>query len=217
MAETRDLIRSLAADAAPVRRLASPLARISVWLGLAVVIVVTLGISHGLRPNLTERLADPLFVTGILAAFATGILAAVAAFMLCLPDRSTLWGVLPVPAALIWVSTIGYGCLTDWVAIGPGGISPGAAVDCFSTLTLVGTPLSLALVLMMRHVRYLRTGPVTICGALAVAAITAAALSLFHDLDATILTLMWNLGTAALFLALGGIYGRTIRIKGVAR
>ncbi len=37
-------------------------------------------------------------------------------------------------------------------------------------------------------------------GSLAVAAITATALSLFHVIDATAMILMWNVGTAALFM-----------------
>jgi hypothetical protein len=47
-------------------------------------------------------------------------------------------------------------------------------------------------------------------GGLAVAAITATALSLFHTVDATVMILMWNLGTAVLFAALAGVFGRRI-------
>ena len=60
----------------------------------------------------------PIFVVGMLGALATGILAAVASFKVSLPDSSRWWLVLPVPALVIWVSTISYGCLTDWVSIG---------------------------------------------------------------------------------------------------
>jgi hypothetical protein len=45
-------------------------------------------------------------------------------------------------------------------------------------------------------------------GALAVAALTSFALSLDHDLDATVMILVWNLGTAALITAIGGLLGR---------
>jgi hypothetical protein len=45
---------------------------------------------------------------------------------------------------------------------------------------------------------------------LAVAAIAATALSLFHDLDATIMILIWNIGLAAVLVALGGAYGRVL-------
>jgi hypothetical protein len=46
-----------------------------------------------------------------------------------------------------------------------------------------------------------------LCGSLAVAALTATGLSLFHDLDASVLTLAWNLGTAGLFVGLGTLCG----------
>lgn len=45
-------------------------------------------------------------------------------------------------------------------------------------------------------------------GRLAVAAITATALSLFHVIDVTMMILMWNLGTAVLLIGLGGLFGR---------
>jgi len=43
---------------------------------------------------------------------------------------------------------------------------------------------------------------------LAVAATTATALSLFHVIDATVMILMWNFGTAVLFLGLAGVFGQ---------
>jgi hypothetical protein len=48
---------------------------------------------------------------------------------------------------------------------------------------------------------------VAVAGSLSVAAITATALSLFHDLDASVMILIWNLGTSTLIVALGGALG----------
>jgi len=47
-------------------------------------------------------------------------------------------------------------------------------------------------------------------GGLAVAASTAFALSLFHDLDASVMILMWNLGVAASLPGLRACFGRPI-------
>jgi len=47
-------------------------------------------------------------------------------------------------------------------------------------------------------------------GGLAVAAITATALSLFHNHDATVLILVWNLGTTALIMGPGALFGRSM-------
>ena len=80
-------------------------------------ILVLLAVSHGARPDLAQRLQQPTFVVSILASLLTGILAAIASFLVSLPDRSRGWLLLPLPALIVWISTIGYGCLTDWVSV----------------------------------------------------------------------------------------------------
>jgi hypothetical protein len=206
--KTPDLIDALVECATPVRRLRPPLVRAGMWLALAAVILALLAIGHGVRADLAERLHQPVFAVSIAAALATGILAAAAAFMVSLPDRSQWWLLLPAPALAVWVGTIGYGCLTDWVSIGPDGVRFGETLRCFATLVLTSVPLAIALAVMLRYAALLRPGAVTLAGAVAVAAITSSALSLFHDLDATMMILIWNLGVAALITGLGGVFGR---------
>jgi hypothetical protein len=203
---TPDLIESLVARAKPVRRLRPPAARAALWLLLAAAIVSLLAISHGLRPDLGARLGQPLFVTGLAASLLTGVLAAVVAFIVSLPDRSRLWLLLPSPALALWVSTIGYGCLSGWVSVRPDGVALGEAADCFATLVLTSVPLWLAMLLMLRHVALLRSAAAAVAASLAVAAIASTALALFHDLDASVMILMWNLGTAALLVGLGSVF-----------
>ena len=138
----------------------------------------------------------------------TGVLAAIAAFLVSLPDRSRLWLLLPVPALIVWLSNVGYQCLIQWVAIGPDGMSFGEAARCFATLVLTSLPLSLAMLVMLRYAAPLNPTAATFMGSLAVAATTATALSLFHVIDATVMILMWNFGTAVLFLGLAGVFGQ---------
>jgi hypothetical protein len=207
MITTPDLINALAANVTPVRRLRPPLARATFWLSVAAVILVLLAVSHGARPDLAQRLQQPTFVVGIGASLVTGILAAIASFLVSLPDRSRGWLLLPLPALLVWVSTIGYGCLTDWVDVTAGSVRLGEAARCFATLVLTSVPLSLLMFVMLRHAAPLRPMPVALTGSLAVAAMTASALSLFHEFDATIMILMWNLGSAAMLVGLGALLG----------
>ncbi len=145
-----------------------------------------------------------------MASALTGMLAAVAAFLVSLPDRSRLWLILPLPSLVLWFSNIGYQCLTGWISIGPEGIGLGEAARCFATLVLTSLPLSLALLVMLRYAAPLRPTAVTIMGSLAVAAITATALSVFHIMDATVMILMWNIGTAIIFAGLAAAFGRTM-------
>ncbi|CAE6814105.1 NrsF family protein [Paraburkholderia haematera] len=210
MTRTSDLIDMLVADATPVRRLWPPAARAACWLLFAAAVMLFVGIAHGVRADLLVKLHQPLFAIGVAAAMATGILAATGAFLASVPGMSRHWLLLPAPASLVWVATIGYGCLTHWVTIGPEGMSLGETARCFATLILVGTPLSLVMLIMLRHVARLSPGPVTMAGSLAVAAMTAVALSILHPLDASAMILLWNLGVAALYLSLSGRYGRRL-------
>lgn len=212
MTRTPDLIDLLVADAAPVRRLRSPATRAACWLLFAGLVMLCVGIAHGVRPDLGLKLRQPLCVIPIAAAMATGVLAAAGAFIASVPGRSRRWLLLPVPAAVGWLATIGYGCLTDWVVIGADGVSIGETARCFATLVLVSTPLSLVMLIMLRHVARLSPAPVTMVGSLSVAAMTAMALAILHPVDAAAMILLWNLGVTALFLWLSGRYGQRLLV-----
>jgi hypothetical protein len=203
---TPDLIESLATSMTPVRRLRPPLVRAGCWLLLAALILGLLAVSHGVRADLPERLQQAGFTIGTGASLLTGMCAAIAAFMLSLPDRSRLWLLLPIPALFVWLSMIGYQCLTQWISFEPNGMQPGETARCFATLALTGLPLSLAMLVMLRHAGRLRPTATAFTGSLAVGAITATGLSLFHELDATVMILLWNLGTAVIFIGFAGAF-----------
>lgn len=205
MITTPELIDVLAASAKPVRRLRPPVVRTGLWLSLAAAVFALLALSRGARPDLAQQLAQPAFVVGIVASLVTGVLAALASFLLSLPDRPRAWLLLPIPTLVIWVSTVVDGCLTNWVDIGPNGIRLGEAASCFATLLLTSLPLSIALFVMLRFAVWFRPTAVTLTGSLAVAAMTATALSVFHAFDATIMILVWNLGIAAIIVGLGSL------------
>ena len=209
MTRTPDLIDALVDTATPIRRLRPPIVRAALWLAFAVILLGLIAVAHGVRPDFSDRVRQPLFILGMLGTLATSILAAVASFRLSLPDSSRLWAVLPLPALALWVATIGYGCLTDWVSMDPG-IHLGEAVRCFATLLMTSIPLSIAMLVMLRYTALLQPLEVSVMGGLAVAAVTAFALSLFHDLDATVMILIWNLGVAVLIAALGSLFGRSM-------
>lgn len=208
MKNTSDLIDALADSITPVRRLHPPFVRAALWLSLAAVVLGLLCVAHGVRVDISMRLREPVFVVSMAGALATAVLAAMAAFKLSLPDSSRWWLLLPFPALAVWVSTIGYGCLTNWVRMDPEGIHMGEAARCFATLLLTSVPLSIAMLVMLRHAALLRPTAVAAIGGLAVAAMTSFTLSLIHDLDATIMILLWNLGTAALIAGLASLFGR---------
>lgn len=205
--KTSDLIAALARDLSPVRRLRPPFVRAACWLLLALMVLALLAISQGIRQDLAQRLHDPGFTVSLVSALLTGAFAALAAFQVSLPDRSRLWLLLPLPALALWMANIGYQCLTQWIAVDPQGITLGETVRCFATLVLTSLPLSLLMLVMLRYAAPLRPTAAILMGSLAVAAITAAALALFHVMDASLMILMWNLGTAAILTGLGALFG----------
>ena len=93
----------------------------------------------------------------------------------------------------------------------------GEAARCFATLLLTSVPLSIAMLIMLRHAALLRPTAVSAAGGLAIAAMTSFALSLLHDLEATIMILIWNLGVAALIAGLASAFGRPTLLWVAAR
>ena len=136
MTSTPDLIDLLVADAKPVRRLQPPAVRALYWLVFAALMLTLVAVGHGVRPDLMLKLHQPVFATSVVAALMTGVLAAMASFIASVPGRSRRWLLLPAPALAVWTSTIGYGCLTGWVSIGPDGMSLGETARCFATLAM---------------------------------------------------------------------------------
>jgi len=210
---TPQLIDRLCAGATPVQRLRPPLLRAGAWLLFAALALIVLAALHGTRPDLALRLRQPELVAMLAGSLLTGVLAALAAFHLSLPDRSRWWLFLPAPAIVLWLATIGYGCLTSWVSIGPGGIQLGSTLECLRTLVLASLPPWVLLLAMLRSTAWLDPSSVALMSGVAIAGIAATAMSILHQLDATVLVLLWNLGSAAVIVALGGGLGRRILLK----
>jgi hypothetical protein len=206
--KTPDLIDALVDRATPVRRLRPPLVRAAMWLLFAALVLALIVAGHGLRPDIVDRLRQPVFVLSMIAALATGILAAIASFQISLPDRSRSWLLLPAPALIAWLSTIGYGCVFDWVSVTPNDNRIGETVRCFATLLLTSVPLSIAMLVMLRYAALLRPNASSAMSGLAIAGITAFSLSLVHDFDASSTILVWNLGIAVLIAGLACLFGR---------
>ena len=192
--KTSELIEILAADAKPVRPLAPPPTRALLWSSSRCSFrAARLGPWRATGPGgATPQSKFPGRHHG---GSTTAVLAAVASFQLDVPGTSRHWSLLPVPALIVWVATIGHGCLSPWVSVSPAGTQLGEAARCFSTVLLTSVPLSVVLFAMLRRGGPLGVTRITLTGSLAVAALSATAVSVFHELEASAMVLMWNLGT----------------------
>lgn len=211
--ETDRLIETLAGSAAPVRRLRPPMVRASVWLAGAGALIAAITLFHAAKEGHSIRhvfggFSDLGFTLQWLASVATGVTAIIAAFELALPDRSRRWRLLPLPAVALWLLTIGHGCLTDWIERGPDGFVAGHSFECFAVIIGTSLPLGLGLGFALRHAEAAWPLETITVGALGTAALSAAGLSLYHDLDASIMILIWHGGTTALIVWASRAIGR---------
>jgi hypothetical protein len=208
MSESDALVRRLAADLQPVQPLASPVRRGLSWAVASILVLIAVGTVTGLRGDLETRLADVGFVLSMLAALATGVTAAIAALVVSLPDRSRAIALLPVAPALLWASSVGYGCLTNWISISEGSVTLNATVTCLAIVAATSVPLALVSAFMLRHAARLQPRLVSILAAIAVTGVASFALNLFHQLEASALVLIWNIAMAAVMSILATLYGR---------
>lgn len=204
--QAEQLIADLAADLQPVHRLATPLWRSATWIGIALLVNAAAVILHGgLRPDLMPLLKTPSYSMLLAATIVTGILSALAVFLISIPGRSRYWATLPIPGVILWFSTAGYGCFSDWLRMGPAGLQLGHSVDCFTWIVAISLPLSLVLFVMVRHAAWIRPGPTLILGMLSTAAFAATGLSLLHDLDTSMMIMVWHGGAVTVLLGLSAL------------
>jgi hypothetical protein len=200
------LIRDLAADLAPVRRLASPALRALGWLAVVVALAVALATFANVAAMWHRLIGAPDMWLAVLGSAATAILAAIAAFELSLPDARRAWALLPLPAALLWIAASGVGCLRAWFVPGTHAADISEARDCLMFIVGLSVPLSVLLILMLRRACSLQPGLTATIGGLAVAAAAATLLNFFHPFDAAATDLVVHAGAVALVVAANRVF-----------
>jgi hypothetical protein len=189
---TEDLITEMASGLRPIRRVWHPAVATAAWVGVAFVVIALAVAFFGFRADLSARLAAGFDLPAILAAAATGVLAAFAAFQLALPDRDRRWALLPVPAAMAWLATMGWGCLQDLARFGPEGLRLATSFPCLAFIAGLGVPLTVGMLWLARHAAWFQPGPVAALGGLSAAALASVGLTLIHYLDAAVMVLVWH-------------------------
>jgi hypothetical protein len=204
---TDELVARLARDLRPVRRLPAPLVLLGLWSAGCVAVIVLalwiLGMRHDLLRNATGRV-DLLH---ILTAGAVALLSGFAAFQLALPDRDRRWALLPLPAVVAWLATMGWGCAADVARLGWAGLRPDVSLPCLAFILGLGLPMALGMMWLTRHAALLRPVPVATLGGLSAAAFASLGLTLVHELNATIMVLVWHGVAVMAVTALGALAG----------
>lgn len=208
MTDTNRLIEQLAARAAPVKRLASPLQRTLLWMALASVVIFIIVASRGARAGWLLDLASPAAALEWSGSVLTGLLAAYAAFQISVPGRSPSWAWLPLPGALLWMTGLCLGCFGDFARMGMQAFAfQNHSTECAWAITLTSLPLGLVLLVMVRHAGVVRPAPTAMLTALSAAAVSAAAVSIIHEGETALMGLLWHVGAVAMLSALCWLFG----------
>ncbi len=195
------LIRDLAANLTPVRRLRPPSVRALTWLAFVIATAIVLAMFADLHALGHRLFAAPDMWLAVTGSALTAILAAIAAFHLSLPDARRMWALLPLPAALLWIVASGVGCLRTWFVPGTHVADLSEARDCLIFILGLSVPLSALLIVMLRRACSLQPGLTAVIAGLAAAAAAATLLNFFHPFDAAATDLAVHAIAVALVIA----------------
>jgi hypothetical protein len=203
-----DLIRGLAANLVPVRRLLSPTMRASLWLAVVVALALVLIAVSDVTAVVRRLTAAPDMAIAAFGSASTTVLAALAAFQLSVPGHSRAWALLPLPAAFVWVAASGAGCLRSWLIPDVHVVTMNEAKDCLVFIVGLSVPLSVLLVLMLRRAFPLHPALTAAVAGLASAAAAASLLLLFHPFDASATDLAVHALAVGLVIGANRVFGR---------
>lgn len=199
---TDDLLARLSADLKPVQRVPHPALSALGWLAASTLAVAASVLFFGMADAAVERLRSPIDLAQLVLAGVTSALSAFAAFQLALPDRSSRWVLLPVPAAILWAATMGLDCVQEIQTIGWGDMRTGVSLDCLKYIVGYSVPLTAAFLWVARHAALMRPTAVAVLAGLASASVTTMGLSLVHHSHAALEVLVWHGGSTLLVVLL---------------
>jgi hypothetical protein len=208
--DTDTLVDRLAQELKPVRRLRPPWIRTMAWCLVALTYVALVVFVVSPRADLMSKAFDWRYAIEQTAAFATAIAAATAAFATTIPGHDRRLVFLPMLPLTVWLGTLGQGCLEDWLHFGANGMALTPDWFCFPAIAMVGAIPAIAMAVMLRRGAPLTPHLTTALGGLAAAGLANFGLRLFHDQDASLMVLVWQVGSVAILTAACTLAGRQI-------
>lgn len=208
--QTDRLIQVLADTAGPVRPLPRPWVRSAAWLAIAIPYIALVVYVMSPRADLAVKVTEARYLIEQFASLATGVAAAVAAFAATVPGYSRRILMLPLLPLAVWLGVLGQGCASAWIASGAQGLSLKPDWFCFPAIILVGAIPAVAMVAMLRRGAPLMPCTTVALGGLAAAGLGDFGLRFFHPQDASVMVLVWQVGSVFILATLAGLMGRYI-------
>jgi hypothetical protein len=204
--ETNQLIARLAADRATVRRLRAPWQRAALWLMISFLCVAIVTAVHIAGRDAIEHI-DVRMAVEQAAILLTGLTAALAAFSTVVPGRDWRISMLPLFPLGAWLSSLGEGCVHDWVRLGADGLRVRSDWDCVPAAIALSIPCAAVMLVMLRRGAPPFPNLSLALGALASAAVVNSGLRLFHAGDLAVMVLVWHFGGVGVVTVLAARFG----------
>lgn len=208
--KTDTFIRMLAQTALLARPLPHPWIRTATWLAIAIPYVALVVYAMSPRDDLAAKLSEWRYMVEQSAALATGIAAAAAAFAMTIPGYDRRFFLLPLAPLSVWIGVLGQGCIADWIRSGPEGLTFWPDWFCLPATALVGALPAIVIALMLRRGAPLFPHVSVFFGGLAAAGLGNFGLRFFHPQDASLMVLVWQVGSVFALAALAGCAGRYV-------
>ncbi len=208
--DTDTLIQRLARDTAAVRPLPRPWLRTGLWLALAIPYVVLVVSAVTPRGDLATKIYDSRYLIEQLGALITGVAAAAAAFASVIPGVNRKFLLVPLIPMAVWLGSLGEGCVETWLRSVTNGLVLEADWVCFPSIVLVGAVPAIAMAVMLRRGAPLTPHVTAALGGLAAAGLGNFGLRFFHPQDASLMVLVWQVGSVVVLSALAGWAGRYV-------
>lgn len=205
---TEDLVGSLAGEVRPVRRLSSPPVRLLAWLALSLPWIALVVWYRGPRTDIALKIGEGIWLFEQSLALMTALAAGLAALCASIPGRPVWERVLPLLPLGLWIAIIVVGSIRSVVA--GGAWSSLVQVDwvCLPNIASLGVVPAIAMIAFIR--RGAPVSPYTTIGyaALAATALGEFGLRFFHAQDASLMVLVWQIGSVALLTVICIFFAR---------
>jgi hypothetical protein len=209
--KTDDLIRRLGTDLKPVRPLAPPWQRATIWLLGAGAYLTAVMLLAWLRRGVLVT-GDLPYVVQQVAVVATAVAAAFAAFVSVIPGVNRRLLMLPLVPGAVMIAMLGLSCLNDLQLQGTLGLGQETDWPCVLSLAVGGVTLWVLAVAMLRRGAPLAPQISSLLAGLAALSVAnlEACVTRPHAYNVTIV--VWHGVTMALLLAVLAQAGRRLLV-----
>ena len=157
------------------------------------------------RHDLVLKLGEIRYLVEQIAAFAVAIGAASAAFASTVPGYDRKFLFFPLVPLTLWLGTLGHGCMQDWLHLGPDGLTIRPDWICLPVIALIGAVPAITISAMLRRGAPLTPHLSSALGGLGAAGLGSFGLRLAESQDASMMVLVWQVGSVFILSALAAL------------